>query len=144
MAEQGDSRPSPIRWDPVQNTYIELKSMQHGRELDELNQQLQNQINEHDEYEIYLNNQINEYDNDVSMIQALLIQDPRNNKYIEVNNLRDSVKIDKLNEIVENYEKEENKYYEYYKNLLREYDLNYLKNLIEKYKQYIYLYNIFV
>ena len=81
-----------------------------------------------------LNNQINEYDNDVSMIQAPLIWDPRNNKYIEVNNLRDAIKIDELNEIVENYEKKENKYYEYYTNLLREYDLNYLKYLNEKYK----------
>ena len=63
-----------------------------------------------------------------------MIWDPRNNKYIEVSNLRDAVNIDELNEIVENYEKEENKYYEYYTNLLSEYDLNYLKNLIEKYK----------
>ena len=38
-----------------------------------------------------LNNQINEYDNNVSMIQAALIWDPRKNKYLEVNNLRDAV-----------------------------------------------------
>ena len=134
MVDQGDSRPSPLRWDPIQKIYIEVRSMQHARELDELNEQIENHINDENEYEMSLNNQINEYDNDVSMIQAPLIWDPRNNKYIEVNNLRDAVKIDELNEIVENYEKEENKYYEYYTNLLREYDLNYLKSLIEKYK----------
>ena len=33
-----------------------------------------------------------------------------------------------------NNEKEKNKYYEYYNNLLRKYDLNYLKNLIQKCK----------
>ena len=70
-----------------------------------MNEQIENHINDENEYEISLNNQINEYDNDVSMIQAPLIWDPRNNKYIEVNNLRDAVKIDELNEIVENYEK---------------------------------------
>ena len=42
-------------------------------------------------------------------------------------------KIDELNEIIENNEKEENEYYEYYNNLLRT-CLNYLKNLIQKYK----------
>ena len=110
MVDQGDSRPSPLRWDPIQKIYIEVRSMQHARELDEFNEQIENHIN-----------------NDVSTIQVPLIWDPRNNKYIDVNNLRDAVKIDELNGIVENYEKEENKYYEYYKNLLREYDLNYLK-----------------
>ena len=88
--------------------------MQYVRELDELNEQIQNHINEENEYEMYLNNQINEYDNNVSMIRAPLIQDPRKSKYIEVNNLREAVKIDELNEIIENHEKEENKYYEYY------------------------------
>ena len=52
------------------------------------------------------NNQINEYHNNVSMIQAPLIQDPSKNKYVEVNNVKDTVKIDELNEIIENYEKE--------------------------------------
>ena len=135
MAEQGDSRPSPIRWDPVQNTYIELKSMQHGRELDELNQQLQNQINEHDEYEIYLNNQINEYDNNVSMTQAPLIWDPKENKYLEVYSLEEAMKLNKLNEVIETHEKQETKYNEYYNNLIREQDLNYVKNLITKYEK---------
>ena len=134
MVDQDDARPSPLRWDPITKIYIEVRSMQHARELDESNEQIENHINDENEYEMSLNNQINEYDNDVSMIQAPLIWDPRNNKYIKVNNLRDAVKIDELNEIVENYEKEENKYYELNKNLLREYDLNCLKNLIEKYK----------
>ena len=128
MVDQGNSRSSSLRWDPIQKIYIEVRSMQHARELDELNEQIQNHINEENEYEMYLNNQINENDNNVIMIQAPLIWDPRKKKYIEVNNSRDAVKIDKLNEIIENHEKEENKYYEYYNNLLRGYDLNYLKN----------------
>ena len=132
MVDQGDSKSSPLRWDPIQKIYIEVRSMQHARELDELNEQIQNHINEENEYEMYLNNQIDEYN--VSMMQAPLIWDPRKNKYVEVNNLEDAIKIDKLNEIIENHEKEENKYYEYCDNLLREYDINYLKNLIEKYK----------
>ena len=114
MVDHGDSRPSPLKWDPIQKIYIEVRSMQRARELDELNEQIENLINDENEYEMSSNNQINEYDNDVSMIQAPLIWDPRNNKYIEVNNLRDAVKTNELNEIVENYEKEENKYYEYY------------------------------
>ena len=115
MSEQGDSRPSPIRWDPVQNTYIEVRSMQHARQLDELNQQLQNQMNEQDEYQIYLDNQINEYDNNVSMTQAPLICDPKENKYVDVYSLQDAIKLDKLNEVIETHEKQETKYNEYYK-----------------------------
>ena len=114
--------------------YIEVCSMQHARESDELNEQIQNHINKENDNEMYLNNQIKEYDNHVSMIQVPLIWDPRKNKYIQVNNLRDAVNIDELNEIIENHEKEENKYYEYYNNLFRDYDLNYLTNLIETYK----------
>ena len=64
------------------------------KELDKLNEQIENHINDENEYEISSNNQINEYNNDASMIQAPLIWDPRNNKYIEINNLRDAVKID--------------------------------------------------
>ena len=105
MVDQGDSRPSPLRWDPIRKIYIEVRSLQHARELDEFNEQIENHINDENEYEMSLNNQINEYDNEVSMIQAPLIWDPSNNKYIEVNNLRDAVKINELNEIVENYEK---------------------------------------
>ena len=107
--------------------------MQHGRELDELNQQLQNQINEHDEYEIY--NQINEYDNYVSITQAPLIWDPKENKYVEVYSLEEAMKLDKLNEGIDTHEKQETKYNEYYNNLIREQDLNYLKNLITKYEK---------
>ena len=59
------------------------------------------------------------------MMRAPLIWDPRKNKYVEVNNLEDAIKIDELNEIIEKHEKEENKYYEYYDNLLREYNINY-------------------
>ena len=68
------------------------------------------------------------------MMRAPLIWGPRKNKYVKVNNLKDAIKIDELNEIIEKREKEENKYCEYYDNLLREYNINYLKNLIEKYK----------
>ena len=58
----------------------------------------------------------------------------KKNNYVEVYNLKDAIELDELNKIIEDYEKEENKYNEYYNNLLREYDLNYLKNLIEKTK----------
>ena len=83
MVDQGDSRPSPLRWDPIQKIYIEVRSMQHARELDELNEQIENHINDENEYEISSNNQINEYDNDVDMIQAPLIWDPRNNNTLK-------------------------------------------------------------
>ena len=39
------------------------------------------------------------------MIQAPLIWDLRKNKYLEINNVRDAVTIDELNEIIENHEK---------------------------------------
>ena len=51
------------------------------------------------------------------MTQAPLIWDPKENKYVEV------------------YSLEEAKYNEYYNNLIREQDLNYLKNLIPKYEK---------
>ena len=47
-----DSRPSPLTWDPIQKINIEVRSMQYARELDELNEQIENHINEENEYEI--------------------------------------------------------------------------------------------
>ena len=55
-------------------------------------------------------------------------------KYVEIENLEDVVKLDTLNDMVESYEQEESKYNEYCEILLKHYDLNHLKNLIEKYK----------
>ena len=56
MVDQAESRPSPLRWDPIQKIYIEVHSMQHARELDELNEQIENDINDENEYEMSLNN----------------------------------------------------------------------------------------
>ena len=60
-----------------------------------------------------------------------MIWNPKRNKYNEIDNLKDAIKLDTLNEIVE---KEENKYNAYYNNLFKEYDMNYLQNLMEIYK----------
>ena len=41
--------------------YIQVNSIQHARQLDEVNSQIQEYINEQDEYENYLIGQFNDY-----------------------------------------------------------------------------------
>ena len=73
-----------------------------------------------------------DYDNEIAQRQIPLIWNPKQNKYNELlDNLKDAIKLDTLNEMVENHKKEENKYNEYYNNLFNEYDMNNLQNLIE-------------
>ena len=62
MVDQGDSTPSPIRWDLQQKMYIQVNSIQHAAQLDEINNQINEHINEQDEYDNYLINEINDYD----------------------------------------------------------------------------------
>ena len=62
MVDQGDSTPSPLRWDPQQKMYIQVNSIQHARQLDEMNNQIQEHIKEQDEYENSLKKHINDYD----------------------------------------------------------------------------------
>ena len=52
-------------------------------------------------------------------------------KYIEIENLKDTINLDTLNDTLESYEKEESKYTEYCEKLTKDYDLNHSKNLIE-------------
>ena len=132
MVDQGDSNPGPLRWDPQKNMYIQVNSIQHARQLDEINSQIQEYISEQDEYESYLISQFNDY---IIESHIPIIWDPEQKKYIEIENLEDAVKLDTLNDIVESHEKEESKYNKYCDVLLKEYELNQLKNLIEKYKQ---------
>ena len=109
---------------------VEVKSIQHTRQLDEINDELRKHIYEEDEYEKYSITQMKNNDNDIAQRQIPLIWNPKQNEYNELDNLKDAIKLDTLNEIVENHDKEENKY-EYYNNLLEKYDMNYLQNLIE-------------
>ena len=93
-----------------------------------MNNQIQEHINEPDEYENYLMNQINDYD---IVTNIPLIWDPEKKTFIEIKNLKDAIKLDALNDIVENHDKEDSKYDEYCESLLKDYDMNNLKNLIE-------------
>ena len=61
----------------------------------------------------------------------LLLGIQNKKKYVEIENLEDAVKLDTLNE---SHEQEESKYNEYCEILLKQCDLDHLKNLIEKYK----------
>ena len=99
MANQGDSNLSPLRWDPVQKMDVEVKSIQRARQLDEINNELRNHIYEEDEYEKYLITQIKDYDNDIAQRQIPLIWNPKQNKYNEIDNLIDAIKLDTLNEM---------------------------------------------
>ena len=128
MVDRGDSTPSPIRWDPQQKMYIQVNSTQHATQLDEINNQINEHINEQDEYDNYLINEINDYD---IVTSIPLIWDPEQKKYIEIENLKDAINLDALNDTLESYEKEESKYAEYCEKLTKDYDLNHLKNLIE-------------
>ena len=50
-----------------------------------------------------------DYDNNIAQRQIPLIWNPKQNKYNKIENLKDTIKLDTLNEIVENHKKEENK-----------------------------------
>ena len=41
MVDQGDSTPSPLRWDLQQKMYVQVNSTQHASKLDEMNNQIQ-------------------------------------------------------------------------------------------------------
>ena len=62
--------------------------------MDEINEELRTHIYEDDEYEKYLITQTNDYDNDIAQKQIPLISNPEQNKYNEVDNLKDAVKLD--------------------------------------------------
>ena len=60
------TKPSPLRWDPVQKIVVEVKNIQHARQLNEINDELRNHIYEEDEYEKYLITQMKDFDNDIA------------------------------------------------------------------------------
>ena len=62
-----------------------------------------------DKYEKYLITRMKDYDNNIAQRQIPLIWNPKQNKYNKIENLKDTIKLDTLNEIVENHKKEENK-----------------------------------
>ena len=99
------TKPSPLRWDPVQKIVVEVKNIQHARQLNEINDELRNHIYEEDEYEKYLITQMKDFDNDIAQRIIPLFWNPKQNKYHEIDNLKDAIKLDTLNEILENQEK---------------------------------------
>ena len=68
--------------------------------MDILNQQIKEYEKQQDEYNNYLNNTIEEYYMNIKT-DFPVQWDPINQKYIQVENLRDALRLDELNEVIE-------------------------------------------